>query len=34
VTRSLTKLQKKGLIQRRQEYLCIPDSAALEKAIT
>jgi CRP-like cAMP-binding protein len=33
VTRSLTKLQKKGLIQRRQEYLCIPDLAALEKAI-
>ncbi|MDJ0545257.1 MAG: Crp/Fnr family transcriptional regulator, partial [Microcystis sp. M53601_WE4] len=34
VTRSLTKLQKKGLIQRRQEYLCIPDLAALEKVIT
>lgn len=34
VTRSLTKLQKKGLIQRQQESLCIPDLAALEKAIT
>ena len=34
VTRSLTKLQKKGLIQREQESLCIPDLAALEKVIT
>jgi CRP-like cAMP-binding protein len=34
VTRALTKLQKKGLIQRQQESLCIPDLAALEKAIT
>ena len=34
VTRSLTKLQKKGLIQRQQESLCIPDLAALEKVIT
>ncbi|CAO5031347.1 Crp/Fnr family transcriptional regulator [Microcystis aeruginosa] len=34
VTRSLTKLEKKGLIQRQQEFLCIPDLAALEKAIT
>jgi CRP-like cAMP-binding protein len=34
VTRSLTKLEKKGLIQRQQESLCIPDLVALEKAIT
>jgi len=34
VTRSLTKLEKKGLIQREQQSLCIPDLAALEKAIT
>jgi CRP-like cAMP-binding protein len=34
VTRSLTKLEKKGLIQRQQESLYIPDLAALEKAIT
>jgi predicted transcriptional regulator len=34
VTRSLTKLEKKGLIERQQESLCIPDLAALEKAIT
>ncbi len=34
VTRSLTKLEKKGLIQRQQESLCIPDLAALEKVIT
>ncbi|CCI21592.1 Crp/Fnr family transcriptional regulator [Microcystis aeruginosa] len=34
VTRSLTKLEKKGLIQREQESLCIPDLVALEKAIT
>jgi hypothetical protein len=27
-------LEKKGLIQRQQESLCIPDLAALEKAIT
>ncbi|TRV07159.1 MAG: Crp/Fnr family transcriptional regulator [Microcystis wesenbergii Mw_MB_S_20031200_S109] len=33
VTRSLTKLEKKGLIQRQQESLCIPDLVALEKAI-
>lgn len=33
VTRSLTKLQKKGLIQREQESFCIPDLAALEKVI-
>ena len=33
VTRSLTKLQKKGLIQRQQDSLCIPDLAALEKVI-
>ena len=34
VTRSLTKLQKKGLIQRQQESLCIPDLAALGRAIS
>jgi len=34
VTRSLTKLEKKGLIQRQQESLYIPDLAALEKVIT
>lgn len=34
VTRSLTKLEKKGLIQRQQETLCIPDMVALEKAIS
>ncbi len=34
MTRSLTKLQKKGLIQRQQESLYIPDLAALEKVIT
>lgn len=34
VTRSLTKLEKQGLIQRQQESLCIPDLAALEKTIT
>ena len=34
VTRSLTKLHKKGLIQRQQESLCIPDLVALEKVIT
>jgi len=33
VTRSLTKLEKKGLIQRQQQSLCIPDLAALEKMI-
>ena len=33
VTRSLTKLEKKGLIQRQQQSLCIPDLAALEKTI-
>nr|NCT65198.1 Crp/Fnr family transcriptional regulator [Microcystis aeruginosa G13-01] len=34
VTRSLTKLQKKGLIQRQQESLCIPNLAALGRAIS
>jgi CRP-like cAMP-binding protein len=34
VTRALTKLQKKGLIQRQQESLCIPDLAALGRAIS
>ena len=34
VTRSLTKLEKKGLIQREQESLCIPDLAALGRAIS
>jgi len=33
VTRTLIKLEKKGLIQRQQQSLCIPDLAALEKAI-
>ncbi|MEG3435512.1 Crp/Fnr family transcriptional regulator [Pannus brasiliensis CCIBt3594] len=33
VTRSLTKLEKKGLIVRQQETLCIPDMVALERAI-
>jgi CRP/FNR family transcriptional regulator, cyclic AMP receptor protein len=31
VTRVLSKLEKKGLIQRNQDILCIPDAAALEK---
>jgi CRP/FNR family transcriptional regulator, cyclic AMP receptor protein len=34
VTRSLTKLEKKGLIQREQDLLKIPDLAALEQIIT
>ncbi len=33
VTRVLTKLEKKGLIQREQNVLCIPDLPALEKII-
>lgn len=33
VTRSLTKLEKKGLIQRDTESLCIPDLLALERII-
>lgn len=33
VTRVLTKLEKKGLIQREQNILCIPDLPALEKVI-
>lgn len=33
VTRSLTKLEKKGLIQREQDLLKIPDLAALEQII-
>ena len=31
VTRVLSKLEKKGLIQRNQDILCIPSVAALEK---
>ena len=31
VTRVLTKLEKKGLIERSQNILCIPDQVALEK---
>lgn len=34
VTRSLTKLEKKGLIQRNSDTICIPDLGALERAIT
>jgi CRP-like cAMP-binding protein len=34
VTRSLTKLEKKGLIQRNQDILYIPDLIALEQIIT
>ncbi|MDJ0618041.1 MAG: Crp/Fnr family transcriptional regulator [Calothrix sp. MO_192.B10] len=33
VTRVLTKLEKKGLIQRKPETICIPDLSALEKMI-
>ncbi len=33
VTRVLTKLEKKGLIKRDQEVICIPDLSALEKMI-
>ncbi|PMB03206.1 hypothetical protein CI592_15115, partial [Fischerella thermalis CCMEE 5328] len=33
VTRVLTKLEKKGLIKRDQELICIPDLSALEKMI-
>ncbi|MFB2769066.1 Crp/Fnr family transcriptional regulator [Pelatocladus sp. BLCC-F211] len=33
VTRVLTKLEKKGLIKREQEVICIPDLSALEKMI-
>lgn len=33
VTRVLTKLEKKGLITRNQQTLCIPDSQALERLI-
>lgn len=34
VTRVLTKLEKKGLIQREAEVICIPDKLALEQAIS
>jgi CRP-like cAMP-binding protein len=34
VTRSLTKLEKKGLIQRSADAICIPDLTALEDIIT
>lgn len=33
VTRVLTKLEKKGLIQREHDILCIPDVQALERLI-
>ncbi|PMB03705.1 hypothetical protein CEN45_20195 [Fischerella thermalis CCMEE 5198] len=33
VTRVLTKLEKKGLIKRDQELICIPDLSALERMI-
>jgi CRP/FNR family transcriptional regulator, cyclic AMP receptor protein len=33
VTRVLTKLEKKGLIQRDQDVICIPDLSALERMI-
>jgi len=33
VTRVLTKLEKKGLIKRRQESICIPNRQALESQI-
>jgi CRP/FNR family transcriptional regulator, cyclic AMP receptor protein len=33
VTRVLTKLEKKGLIKRDQDSICIPDLSALEKMI-
>jgi CRP-like cAMP-binding protein len=33
VTRVLTKLEKKGVIRREQDVLCIPDVSALEKII-
>lgn len=33
VTRSLTKLEKKGLIQRSSDVVCIPDLTALERII-
>jgi CRP/FNR family cyclic AMP-dependent transcriptional regulator len=34
VTRVLTKLEKKGLIQRESDVICIPDLDALEQAIS
>jgi CRP-like cAMP-binding protein len=33
VTRVLTKLEKKGLIKRHQESICIPNRQALESQI-
>ncbi|CDN11643.1 transcriptional regulator, Crp/Fnr family [Richelia intracellularis] len=33
VTRVLTKLEKKGLIEREPEIICIPYLSALEKMI-
>lgn len=33
VTRVLSKLEKKGLIQRERDVLCIPDVAALERTL-
>lgn len=34
VTRALTKLEKKGLIERHEEIICIPDMLGLERIIT
>jgi CRP-like cAMP-binding protein len=33
VTRVLTRLEKKGLIKREQDVICIPDLSALERMI-
>ncbi len=33
VTRVLTRLEKKGLIRRDQDMICIPDLSALERMI-
>ncbi|MEM7554880.1 MAG: Crp/Fnr family transcriptional regulator [Cyanobacteria bacterium P01_A01_bin.84] len=33
VTRVLTRIEKKGLIKRTQEFICIPDLSALEQMI-
>ena len=33
VTRVLTRLEKKGLIERKPETICIPDVSALEQMI-
>ncbi|MFM7575871.1 MAG: helix-turn-helix domain-containing protein, partial [Microcystaceae cyanobacterium] len=34
VTRALTKLEKRGLIRREAEQICIPDVDSLEELIT